>query len=93
MAVILHVGSKPMTGSLGGEQKTPYQWQLEIIRRGWGVALDPRLPPNEPGYVASIHIWLNDEITLENLEIPKHLAVRSANDIERFIQKHSSQVR
>ena len=44
LAVVLHAGAKPLTGPLGGEQKTPYDWQVEVMRRGWGAPLDPRQP-------------------------------------------------
>ena len=93
LVVVLHAGSKPMTGPLGGEQKTPYDWQLEIVRRGWGVPIDPRLPADEPGYIVTIHIWLSDALALENLAIPKHIEVKSAGDIQRFVERHSSQTR
>ncbi len=43
LAVVLHAGSKPMIGPLAGEQKTPFDWQIEVMRRGWGAPIDPRL--------------------------------------------------
>jgi hypothetical protein len=34
LVVVLHAGANPLIGRLGGEGKTPYDWQLEVIRRG-----------------------------------------------------------
>jgi hypothetical protein len=93
LAVVLHAGAKPLTGPLGGEQTTPYDWQLEVARRGWGAPLDPRQPEKEPGYVVTVHVWLGDPITLSRLDIPKHVEVRSAGDIERFINTHREPAR
>jgi hypothetical protein len=50
--------------------------------------LDPRLPKEKPGYVLTVHIGLGDAITLDRLDIPKHVDVRSAGDFERFINAH-----
>lgn len=89
LTVVIHTGSKPETGALGGDQKTPYDWNVEIYRRGWGTPNDPRQTEKEPGYVVAVHVWLSDAITLKNLEIPKHIDdVRSAGEIEEFIRKH-----
>ena len=88
LAVVIHTGTRPLTGPLGGERKSPYDWKLEVMRRGWGAPIDPRRPEKEPGYVATVHVWLGDAITLDRLDIPKHVEVRSAGDIERFIERH-----
>ena len=89
LTVVIHTGSKPVTDALGGEQKSPYDWNVEIYRRGWGTPNDPRQTEKEPGYIVSVHVWLSDAITLKNLEIPKHIDdVRSAGEIEQFIGKH-----
>lgn len=88
LSVVIHTGTKPLIGPLGKEQKTPYNWKLEIMRRGWGAPKDPRQPEKEPGYVVTVHIWLGDGMTLANLEIPKHIEVRSGGEIEQFIQEH-----
>ncbi len=93
LSVVIHTGTKALTGPLGGEQKTPYDWQVEVMRRGWGAPLDPRLSEKEPGYVVTIHLWLSDSLPLERLEIPKHVEVRSAGDIERFITTHRDRIR
>lgn len=90
LAVVLHAGSKPTTGPLGGERDKPYDWQLEVMRRGWGAPLDPRQPAATPGYVVTVHVWLTDALPLDKIEVPKHVEVRSAGDIEGFIQRHRS---
>ena len=89
LAVIVHAGERPLTGKLGDkEPSTPYDWTLSIVRRGWGVPRDPRLPKDRPGYVVTVNIWLSDEITLDRLQIPAHVDVKSAGDIESFIKRH-----
>jgi hypothetical protein len=64
-----------------------------VMRRGWGAPLDPRRPEGEPGYVVTVHVWLSDTITLERIDIPKHVDLRSAGDIERFIERYRDHVR
>lgn len=93
VAVVLHTGRKPLTGPLGGEQKTAYDWQVEIMRRGWGAPLDPRQTAKEPGYVVTVHVWLGEAITLDRLDVPRHVEIRSAGDIERFINGHRERIR
>ena len=80
--------SAPLTGPLAGERKTGYDWQLEIMRRGWGKPLDPRRTKEDPGYVVTVHVWLGDAISLDRLEVPKHIDLRSAGVIERFVERH-----
>jgi hypothetical protein len=86
LTVVLHAGRRPMTGPIGEEPRLNYDWELNIIRRGWGVPRDPRLPADKPGSVATVHVWLSDDITLDGLVIPEHITVQSAGDIERFIE-------
>jgi hypothetical protein len=90
LTVVIHTGTIPVTGPLGGEQTTRFDWQLEIMRRGWGAPVDPRRPANDPGYVVTVHVWLSDAITLDRLTVPKHVEVRSAGDIGEFINRHQS---
>jgi len=76
-----------MTGPLGGKVDQPYVWQLEVMRRGWGAPIDPRRPAATPGYVATVHVWVGEAMPLDKLAVPKHIDVRSAGDIERFIER------
>jgi hypothetical protein len=93
VSVVLHTGAKALTGKLGEKHETPYNWELHISRRGWGTPRDPRNSEKEPGYVATVHVWLSDAITLKELELPKHVDVRSANEIEKFIEAHREHAR
>ena len=88
LAVVLHATAKPLTGPLGAEPRIPYDWKVEVVRRGWGPPLDPTQPKNEPGYVVTVHVWLGEAITLDRLVVPKHVEIQSAGDIERFIKSH-----
>ncbi len=88
LAVVLHAGSTPRTGPLGKEPTARYDWQLNVVRRGWGEAIDPRRPSAAPGYVATVHVWLGDAITLDRLDIPKHVEARSADEVGRFVDRH-----
>ncbi|WP_145374433.1 hypothetical protein [Symmachiella dynata] len=90
LMVVLHAGAVPLTGSLGKPKTIPFDWQLSVTRRGWGAPLDPRRPKDDPGYVATIHIWLSDKLPLDRLKIPKHIDVSSAGDIQKFIERHKS---
>ncbi|MEI7862108.1 MAG: hypothetical protein WCJ21_05730 [Planctomycetota bacterium] len=87
-AVVLHAAAKPLAGPLGGEPQIPYDWQVEVMRRGWGPPLDPAQPKNEPGYVVTAHVWLGEAISLDRLVVPKQVEIRSAGEIEQFINSH-----
>lgn len=93
VSVVVHAGAKALTGKLGEKHETPYNWELHVSRRGWGTPRDPRNSEESPGYVATVHIWLSDAITLKELELPKHVDVRSANEIEKFIEAHRERAR
>lgn len=89
LAVIIHAGERPLTGKLGDKEPSiPYDWSLYIVRRGWGAPRDPRLPKERPGYVVTVNVWLSDEITLDRLLVPAHVEVKSAGDVEKFIERH-----
>ena len=90
LKVVLHAGAVPLTGPLGEAKTISFDWQLNVMRRGWGVPLDPRRSKDDPGYVATIHIWLSDKLPLDRLKIPKHIDVSSAGDIQEFIERHKS---
>lgn len=90
LKVVIHAGSIPLTGPLGKPAETSFDWQLRVIRRGWGAPLDPRRPNSDPGYVVTLHLWVSDNITLDQLEIPKQVDVISAGDIEKFIDSHKN---
>jgi hypothetical protein len=89
LTVVMHAGVALVHADLAPESRS--DWELEVIRRGWGAAIDPRRPDDDPGYIVTVHVWLSNEITLDQLQVPKHVDVRSAGDIERFIERHQSQ--
>lgn len=87
--LILHVGKTPITGPLGSKEKTiPFNWKMEVYRRGWGAPIDPRRASDAPGYVVTLHVWLSEDISLEDLDIPEHVDVRSGGELEEFINQH-----
>ncbi|CAN5833998.1 hypothetical protein BH23PLA1_BH23PLA1_13650 [soil metagenome] len=90
LAVVLHAGTVPLTSPLGEETKIRFDWELRVVRRGWGIPIDPRRPEGDPGYVVSVHVWLSDAITLKGLNVPGHVDLRSAGELERFIEHHRS---
>lgn len=90
LKVVLHAGEAPKIGPIGEEPRTRFDWKLNVIRRGWGEPVDPRRPDNIPGYVVTLHVWLSDHITLDQLQIPKHVDVVSAGDIEEFINRRKT---
>jgi hypothetical protein len=90
LKVVIHAGTMPLVGPLGKPATIPFDWQLSVMRRGWGVPLDPRRPQNDPGYVATVHVWLRDKLPLDQLSIPKHIDVTSGGEIQEFIDRHKS---
>jgi len=41
-------------------------------------------------YRVVIHVWLSDEIGVDDLRIPQNIAVKSGGEIEKFIQEHQN---
>lgn len=91
LSVVLHAGQTPLTGKLGEPANVPFNWMLQVTRRGWGEPKDPRRSDKTPGYVVTVHAWLGNGITLDELTVPPHIDVKSAKDIERFIERHRNE--
>jgi len=89
LVLVLHPG-RGLTGGLGEDPKTPYDWQLEIIRRGWGAEM-PEAYKNSPSkYLVTVHLYLGGNIRLAELEVPLEIEVQSGGEIEQFIAHHQA---
>ena len=87
LKVTLHVGRKTANSPWGADRAmkpAPFQWQLTSMRRGWGAPEDPTALSK---YVVTVDVWL-DGLELEDIKIPKHVAVESGGEIEAFIALH-----
>ena len=88
LKVIIRGGGIPRTGDLEKEAETRFDWELQAVARGWGAPIDPRRPKDKQGYVVTVHLWTGDKIRLDQLDLPAHVEVESAGEIEEFIRKH-----
>lgn len=90
LTLVLHPG-RGLAGSPWDEKKTiPFEWQVNILRRGW----DPRAPeatsPEDSEYVVTVELWLGGQVELKKVEVPLNVEVKSSGEIEQFIAAHET---
>ena len=83
LSVVIHAG-RPSPRAADNEPE--FDWSLVSVRRGWGAPLDPARSKDNPGYVVTVHVWLNHQIELERMQIPPNVEVSSGGEIEKFIE-------
>ncbi|HUU92157.1 MAG TPA: hypothetical protein VM238_13230, partial [Phycisphaerae bacterium] len=80
----------PRRGNDGwtADKIVPSNWMLSILRRGRGA---PEAKPGETGtYVVTLHHWLGGDVSLEELDVPLNVNVRSGAEIEKFVAQHQA---
>jgi hypothetical protein len=87
--LVLHPG-RGLTGGLGDEPKTPFDWSLDIIRRGWGGEMPEAFKNSPSKYVVTVHVWLGGNIGLKGLDIPLSVEAQSSNELENFVVHHNN---
>ena len=78
------------------ECRAHYDWKLSIQ---WGIALreDPEDAKAEgptvttlrpEGYAVTLHLFLSDAVTLDDLAVIANVEVKSGGEIEQFVAQH-----
>jgi hypothetical protein len=92
LQVIIHAGPEQPDRPWDGQPLSPYDWQLEILKRGWGVPKIPNKP--EEQYVVTVNLWIDKQIKLSDVIVPNSIQLKSAEgsnkEIERFIAQRPS---
>ena len=70
-------------GTIGRDKNIPFDWKITMTREGTLV------PEREKRrYSVSVDLWLGGDITLDKVEVPLSIDVKSGGEIEVFIAKH-----
>ena len=84
LQVIIHAGSeRPGLPWDSSRPTSLYDWQLEILERGWGVPKIPNKP--EEKYIVTVNLWIDKQIKLSDVIVPETIQLKSAGEIEQFI--------
>ena len=84
LQVIIHAGSeRPGLPWDSSRPTSLYNWQLEILKRGWGVPKIPNKP--EEKYIVTVNLWIDKQIKLSDVIVPETIQLKSAGEIEQFI--------
>jgi len=73
--VVIHAGTARTTALWGDRVAERYDWKLLVNS-------------TNAGGTAEVHVWIDANVLLEELEIPEKFDVRSGGEIDRFIGKH-----
>jgi hypothetical protein len=68
-----------------------YDWQLEVK---WNQPIplsENRTDRNAEGYAVILHVYLSDAITLDDIQVPAGVQVRSGGEIEQFVKQHQGE--
>jgi hypothetical protein len=84
LRLVLHPG-RGMTGSLGGEQTIPHEWQVGVMK--WHD------DPSEAPILVTMQFWLGGQVQLEDVKVPLNVKVESGGEIEEFIEIHEGRRR
>jgi hypothetical protein len=80
------------------QPRAHYDWELSVK---WDVALreDPKDDKAEgravttlrpEGFVVTLHLYLSDAVTLDDIVVPANVEVKSGGEIEQFVAKHGA---
>ena len=88
LTLVLHPG-RGMAGSpWDKEKKIPFEWQVNILCRGWSRRYPEPPTADEAKYVVLPELWLGGQIELDKVKVPLNVEVKSSGKIERFIAAH-----
>ena len=91
LMLVLHSG-KGKTGRLGDEEENiQYDWEVKVLCRGWHLEAPADPTSGKSGYVVILEVWLGGNVSLEKLNVPPNLTVKTAEKNEafsRFIADH-----
>jgi hypothetical protein len=96
LVLVVHAGSVRPNGLWGDRPSERYDWKLSVLMRGRGAPWKPinledldNLEKLKDQWVVTVDVWIDNNITLKDLTVPKEVKVTSAGEIETFISKHN----
>lgn len=78
--LVIHPGATYVQDHLTKTHAGRAQWKLEL------------LPSSDRGLrslTVNVHVWIDDKIRLEDLDVPETFSVASGGEIERFVRDNS----
>jgi hypothetical protein len=87
LVLVVHAGSARRSALWGDKPSERYDWKVSLLKRGWGAPKKTENPKEK--WVVTVDIWIDNNVKLTKLAIPKSVKVRSAGEIEVFISKNN----
>ncbi len=87
LVLVVHAGSARSSALWGEKPSERYDWKVSLLKRGRGAPEKPETPEEE--WVVTVDVWIDNNVRLQDLVVPKKVKVRSAGEIETFISKHN----
>ena len=88
LVVVLHAGSARRSELWGEKPTDRYDWKVIVLKRGWWPGLEKPASPQEQ-WVVTVDVWIDHDIRLADLVVPKNVQVKSAGEVETFVAKHN----
>jgi hypothetical protein len=91
LEVILHVGKKKARSPRDQEDRNiAVDWMLYIAPRD-RLQGAPNVDLNDaPATISRVEVWLGRSIDLDKLQVPRNVTVKSAGEIEKFLERHTT---
>jgi hypothetical protein len=98
LQLVIHPAPGSSLRQYVSQPRAHYDWELSVK---WDVALreDPKDDKAEgravttlrpEGFVVTLHLFLSDAVTLDDIVVPANVEVKSGGEIEQFVAKHGA---
>ena len=86
LQLVIHPAPGSKLRQYVSEPRVHYDWELSIK---WGISLQAdRKDDKAEGFAVTLHLYLSDAITLDDISVPANVTVQSGDEIEQFIAQH-----
>ena len=86
LQLVIHPAPGSKLRQYVSEPRAHYDWELSVR---WGMSLQAdRKDDKAEGFAVTLHLYLSDAITLDDLSVPANVTVRSGGEIEQFAAQH-----
>jgi len=88
LQLVIHPAPGSSLRQYVSEPRAHYDWELSVK---WDVAL--REGPKDDkagGFAVTLHLFLSDAVTLDDIVVPANVEVKSGGEIEKFVAKHQA---
>jgi len=95
LELVIHPAPGSSLRQYVSEPRTHYDWELSVK---WGIALQENRKDDRAeghavttlrpeGFAVTLHLFLSDAITLDDIVVPANVEVKSGGEIEQFVAK------